>query len=147
MHWRQATVADDDAVLAGSLALYREDPSPHRVGEAQIRATLAALRDPARGQVVVLADDAGAVHGYAFLVSFWSNELGGAACVIDELWVAPAARSQGHGGALIDRLAAGALWPAPLAALLLEVTPSNRARAFYARKGFVGKNLGLRRVL
>ncbi len=142
--WRAATPADDDAIVASSLALYVEDPSPESVDAAQVRRTIAALRDdPRRGRVLVL--DEGGVCGHAFLISFWSNELGGDVCTIDELFVAPRARGRGHAGALLDALAAGAWWHDAVA-VALEVTPDNRrARALYERHGFAGKNQGLRR--
>jgi ribosomal protein S18 acetylase RimI-like enzyme len=128
-------------------ALYEEDPSPDPVGSDHFEGTLAAFRDaPWRGAALVL-ELGGEVRGYALLVSFWSNELGGEVCDIDELYVAPEARGLGHGSKLLDALAAGStLWPGRAVALALEVTPDNRrARALYERLGFAGKNVGLRR--
>jgi ribosomal protein S18 acetylase RimI-like enzyme len=84
------------------------------------------------------------------LISFWSNELGGEVCNIDELFVAPEYRGRGVATALLERLAEGeeSLWPVRPAALALEVTPQNeRARALYERLGFRGKNLAMRRLL
>ena len=147
--WRAATPADDDAVVALSLALYVEDPATDPVPAEHTRRTLEALRArPARGQVVVL-DVAGSVCGFALLVSVWSNELGGEVCSIDELYVAPSARGGGHGSALLEALARAAPpCPPEAVALALEVTPDNsRARALYQRLGFRGKNLHLRRRL
>jgi ribosomal protein S18 acetylase RimI-like enzyme len=143
--WRAATPADDDAIVASSLALYVEDPSPEPVDAAQVRRTIAALAaEPRRGRILVLDVD-GAIAGHAFLISFWSNELGGDTCTIDELFVAPRARGRGHAGALLDALATGAWWQDAVA-VALEVTPDNRhARALYERHGFAGKNHGLRR--
>ena len=81
------------------------------------------------------------------LVSYWSNELGGEVCAIDELYVAPSARSRGWGSHLIEALAAGSgLGFAGTVALALGVAPGNaRARALYERLGFEGKNIGLAR--
>lgn len=147
--WRPAHPADDDAIAALSLALYAEDPSAYPVGAAQTRRTLAALRaEPGRGRAVVL-DRGAAVAGYALLVAFWSNELGGEVCVIDELYVPPAHRGQGWATRLIEDLAAGrGPWPTRPVALALEVTAGNaRARALYERLGFRAKNLGFVRPL
>ncbi len=143
--WRAATPTDDDAIVASSLALYVEDPSPERLDQAQVRRTLAALRaEPLRGRAVVLELD-GDVTGHAFLIAFWSNELGGDVCTLDELYVAPRARGTGHASALIESLARGQLYPGAVA-LQLEVTPNNRdALRLYQRLGFAGKNVGLRR--
>jgi GNAT superfamily N-acetyltransferase len=134
--WRPARAGDDDAVAAMCAALYREDPSPDPVGADHIRRTLAALRaEPARGRAVVL--DLGGPAGYALLAAFWSNELGGEICIVDEMYVAAAHRSRGHATDLVARIAAGELWPTPPVAIDLEVSPANaRARALYARLGF-----------
>ncbi len=147
MTWRTATPADDRAIVAMGLALNAEDAGQDRVAPAQIERTLTELRAaPWRGRAVVL-DDGGELGGYAFLISFWSNELGGELCTIDELYVAPAARGRGHGTALVEALAAGTgPWPGRPVALTLEVTPDNRrAMALYERLGFRGKNRGMRR--
>ena len=129
------------------LALNREDPGQKPVDASHMRRTLSVLREaPSRGRVVVLdVDD----HpgGYALLIPFWSNELGGNCCTVDELYVAEAHRSQGHAARLFGALAAGSsLWPDECVALCLEVSPKNeRALALYRRLGFVGENLTLRR--
>jgi ribosomal protein S18 acetylase RimI-like enzyme len=147
--WRAARPEDDARVVRLGLALYEEDPSPDPVGSDHFERTLAAFRDaPWRGAALVL-ELGGEIVGYALLVSFWSNELGGEVCDIDELYVAPEARGRGHDSKLLDALAAGStLWPGRAVALALEVTPDNRrARALYERLGFAGKNVGLRRPI
>jgi ribosomal protein S18 acetylase RimI-like enzyme len=102
--------------------------------------------EPTRGSAVVLEID-DAIEGYALLISYWSNELGGEIVVIDELYVRPAARQQGHARRLLDLLKRpNQLRPGRVAALELEVTPSNeRAAALYLRAGFqLAKNRRLR---
>lgn len=136
--WRAATPADDDEIVAMCAALNRDDPGPRPVPEAHVRATLVALRAvPARGRAVVL-DGRGEAAGYALLVSFWSNELGGEVCNVDELYVGPAWRGRGHGSALVRSIAAGTgPWPRVPVAIELEVSPDNpRARALYQALGF-----------
>jgi ribosomal protein S18 acetylase RimI-like enzyme len=132
-----------------SLALYEEDPAARPVLAAQIRATLARFREePVRGRAVVL-DSGGHAAGYALLVSFWSNELGGEICIIDEIYVRPAWRSRGCGSRLIESLDSDrTLWPARPAAFELEVSPDNhRALALYERLGFrLKRNRTLRRT-
>ena len=132
------------------MALFREDPSPHAPDRDRVRHTLATYRaQPVRGRAVVL-DGGGGVVGYALLSSFWSNELGGEVCVIDELYVGPTARGHGLGSVLLRTLAEqpGALWNADAVALELETTPDNhRARRLYQRLGFRDKNAPLRRML
>ena len=143
--WRLAIVQDDPTIIELCLGLYREDPSPEPVDANNISRTLAMFRaEPARGKAVVLEVD-GRVVGYSLLASFWSNELGGATCVIDELYVAPPFRSMGYSSALVAALRQGKLWGERPIALCLEVTPSNsRALGLYKRLGFEGKNLNLR---
>jgi ribosomal protein S18 acetylase RimI-like enzyme len=136
--WREASPADDDAIVAWCAALNHEDPGPRPVPEAHARATLATFRrEPVRGRAAVLVVD-GVTAGYAFLVSFWSNELGGEVCTVDELYVAPAHRGRGYAAALLRALAAGdGPWPRAPVAMELEVSPANvRARALYERLGF-----------
>jgi ribosomal protein S18 acetylase RimI-like enzyme len=147
--WRLATAADEAAVLEMFQALYREDPSPDPVPDEQLLRTLRALREqPVRGRALVLESD-GACVGYALLISFWSNELGGEVLNIDELYVAPDHRGHGAGTHLVEQLSRGELWGRVPVAIDLEVTPDNhRARTLYERLGFVvAKNTVMRRRL
>ena len=139
--WRTARVDDDDAIVSLSLALFAEDPSPERITAERVRRTLGVLRDePLRGRAVVLELD-GRIAGYAFLITYWSNELGGEICIVDELYIEPASRNRGHATALLTSLR-----DSPVA-LELEVTPANvHARALYERLGFrVKKNAVMRK--
>jgi len=120
------------------LALYAEDPGTVPIDRARIERTLHALRaEPSRGRAVVLDLGDGPPGGYALLVPFWSNELGGEVCEVDELFVRPDLRSRGHGSALFDAIDRALVWPARPVAIALGVTPGNaRARRLYERLGF-----------
>lgn len=147
--WRAARPSDDDAITRMCLALNAEDPGPAPVPPDHMRQTLRALRDtPSRGRALVL-DIGDRACGYALLVAFWSNELGGDICVIDELYVDPEHRARDHATRLIESLADGtAPWARGARALTLEVTPDNpRARRLYERLGFRARNLAMRRLL
>ena len=136
--WERANPSDFNEIVSMCADLYREDPSSYNVDQAGIRRTLAALeQDPKRGFPVVLKIQ-NEIKGYALLISFWSNELGGQICVIDELYVKPDSRSKGHAKNLIQSLAnKSPLWPGELASIELEVTPDNkRARELYTKLGF-----------
>ena len=136
--WRLATALDDDAIARMVAALNSEDPGDEPVPPDHVRRTLEALRnEPVRGVAVVL-DDRGHARGYAFLISFWSNELGGETCEIDELYVAPELRGRGLASTLVTSLKDGTgPWPRVPVALSLQVTPNNhRARRLYRRLGF-----------
>jgi len=146
MGWRQARDEDDAAIVEHMLALYAEDPAPAPVSAEQCARTLRRLRaEPTRGVALGLEGQGditgsitGSITGYALLCSFWSNELGGEVCIIDELFVAPSARSRGAASELVQGLCERR-WPwfRDAVAVELEVTPSNaRARALYERLGF-----------
>jgi ribosomal protein S18 acetylase RimI-like enzyme len=143
--WRDATLEDDEAIVAMCLALNREDPGKEPVGAAQVRRTLELLRaEPARGRALVLELD-GKAAGYVFLIGYWSNEIGGEICCVDEIYIAQHARGRGHGSGLIRALANDqGPWQGAVA-LALEVNPDNaRALALYERLGFAGRNRGMR---
>ena len=146
--WRAALPDDDPALCRLAAALYAEDPSPVLGAPGHLPETLRALRAaPHRGRAVA-CELAGAVVGYALLIGYWSNELGGEVTVIDELYVAPGGRGRGLGTSLIAEVSGGRHCPAPPVALMLEVTPDNaRAQALYARLGFAGKNHSWRKLL
>jgi GNAT superfamily N-acetyltransferase len=130
------------------LALYEEDPAPTPVTLAGALRTLRKLEaEPVRGRAVLHGDGFG-IDAYALLCSFWSNELGGEVCIVDELYVVPSARHRGIASRLIAGLAGRELaWFRDAVALELEVTPGNvRARALYARLGFAAYKNALMRL-
>lgn len=135
--WRIAWPEEDDAIVEMGLELHREEPGFAAMSSRAMRATLAKLRrEPHRGRVVVLAIEQ-QLAGYALLISFWSNELGGEICEVDELFVLPEWRNQGHGRALFNAIARGGLFASPIAAITLGVTLNNtRAKHLYERLGF-----------
>jgi ribosomal protein S18 acetylase RimI-like enzyme len=136
--WRQASAQDDESIVQMCMELYREDPGVNEVPETQIRRTLQTLREePVRGKMCVLELN-GQRLGYAILISFWSNELGGEVCYIDELFVRTEFRNKGNGRALVQMLMKeNSLWPRKPVSIDLEVTPKNeRARKLYSTLGF-----------
>ena len=150
MSWRQADRGEDDQVVAFCLALYREAPTPALAVTADhaCRTLLRLRQTPAKGRTLVLEID-GRLQGYAFLISYWSNEYGGELCCIDELYVRPEVRGEGHATLLIEALARGeGLLCAETVGLALEVMPGNaRALALYDRLGVRGGNRALRRLI
>jgi GNAT superfamily N-acetyltransferase len=147
--WRDARPTDDEAIARLCSALNAEDPGPEPVPTANMLRTLRELRSaPLRGRAVVLEID-GEVGGYALLISFWSNELGGEVCVVDELYVTPERRGNRYATNLLEALSARReAWVESAVALALETTPDNaRARRLYERVGFRGHNIAMRRRL
>ncbi len=148
--WRLATAPDDESIVSMCMALNAEDPGPAPVHPPQVRRTLAKLREEPYRSHALLCEVDGRPVGYALLISFWSNELGGEVCIIDELFVVQAHRGQGLATDLLTKLAniEQSLWPGEPVALALEVNPANeRARALYVRLGFSGDNLSMRMPL
>ena len=136
--WRDATPADHEALTSLVLALYREDPATVPMTTEKVERTLAVLAaEPVRGRAVVLEVE-GVIAAYALLCSFWSNELGGEVCILDELYVAESHRGRGLATSFVKGLVGRVLpWFSSAVAVELEVTPSNaRARALYERLGF-----------
>ena len=142
--WRLAEPGDEDSLVEMCMRLYDEDPGHLTVRPENMRATLRALRrEPYRGHAVVLEVE-GQRSGYALLIAFWSNELGGNICEVDELFVVPECRSQGHGKSLFEAISKRNLWPTPVAGIVLGVTPDNvRARSLYERLGFVAAGISM----
>jgi len=135
--WRLAQPTDDESLVDMCFRLNEEDPGHLPVPAENMRRTLAELRrNPRLGRAVVLEIQR-EVSGYALLIAFWSNEFGGNVCEVDELFVMPEHRRQGHGTSLFVAIAQSDLWPDPLAAIALGVTTDNaRARRLYERLGF-----------
>lgn len=138
--WRLANERDFDRIVEMNARLNAEDPSEAiPFDPTTTRRTLAELMAlPVLGVATVL-EIKGDVCGYALLISFWSNELGGQICVIDELYVEPEFRSRGFATQLIHSLAGGdsSIWPRQTVQLMIEAQPTNsRAKVFYERLGF-----------
>lgn len=147
--WRTATPADDEAIVALCAALNDEDPGADPVPPEYTRRTLDFLRQqPSRGLALVMECE-GRIAGYALLIAFWSNELGGETCAVDELYVVPDYRGRGWAERLLRELAEpDHPWAFGAVALTVETTADNReARRLYTRVGFSGSNLALRRRL
>lgn len=136
--WKTAHAEDHPLIIEMSMELYQEDPGSEPVPIDHIQRTLGELTaNPTRGRVLVLKVD-GKAEGYALLITFWSNELGGEIFTVDELYVRQKSRGQGHASALLKGLIEGQLpgVKRPMA-VDLEVTPKNaRAMALYSRLGF-----------
>jgi GNAT superfamily N-acetyltransferase len=142
--WRLAIESDDDVLVELCRGLFQEDPGPFPADARNMYGTLLTLRrEPWRGRAVVLEID-GRVVGYALLVAYWSNELGGEVCAVDELYVARAFRGRGSGAALFEALERDDVWPTPFVAIALGVTPGNaRARRLYERLGFAAVGVSM----
>ncbi len=127
-------LAHADAVCGMMEAYYIEDAPASGARPRAFRRTIECLLGhPDRGRVVLL-QEGGTVVGYALLVPYWSNEFGGTALFVDELYVVPAARGRGIGRGLFAAVERDR--PYDAVAVCVEVTPANgRARRLYESIG------------
>ena len=115
--------------------LYAEDPEGEPITSEKINNTIRELSaHPEKGRLVVFRT-ASEVAGYAIVVYFWSNELGGDVLHIDELFVKESWRNRGIASRFIAAIPS--IEQGTVKALQLEVTPSNQqALSYYKRLGF-----------
>ena len=131
--FRTATPADIPVLCALMRQYYAHDHFEFDPARAT-NALHTLLRD-ARGAAWLLSVD-NADIGYAVIVWSYSLEYGGLEAVLDELYLAPAARGSGLGRALMQHVTQAAR-DAGAVVLRLEAELNNdHARAFYTRMGF-----------
>src|SRR5438477_6450973 len=115
----------DDAVVSMMNALYAEDSATAPHDSSKFAQTLRLLRsEPARGRVILFLEENNSLHGYAIVIPFWSNELGGAVAFVDELYVIPNSRRMGIARGLFEFV--NRERPFGAVAMSLEVSPKNQ---------------------
>ena len=132
---REATDADLEALLPLLRAycdFYEAAPSDDGL-ERMARAVIAAPEDEAF--LLVCTDDSGAVVGFAVCSWKWSSLRGGRIVVLDDLFVAEAARGQGHADDLIEASAEVARRHGGAVLTWLTAPDNHRAQAVYDRLG------------
>lgn len=133
--FRQATVADLDAVHSLRRAFYQETNSAWDDAGGK-RALEKLLAQPELGEVWVLESLFGPL-GFLVLTFGYSLEFLGRDAFIDELYLAPAVRGLGHGHAAIT-LAHKIAERHGVGAIHIEVASENDpALSLYTRNGFV----------
>jgi GNAT superfamily N-acetyltransferase len=132
---RDATEADIDALmplLRGYCDFYESSPSDEGLLR-MARSSIAAPEDEAF--LLVSTDGAGEVVGFAHNQWKWSSLRGARVVVLDDLFVAEAARGGGHADALIEASAAVARRHGAPAVTWLTAPDNHRAQAVYNRLG------------
>lgn len=131
---RPAVLDDLAALLPRTLALNSHEGIA--IDPAVLSAALERLlRDPGLGGAWLIERN-GAAIGYAIVTFGYDLEFGGRDAFLTELWVDPAERDAGAGGAALDLLAPE-LHSRGVNALHLQVRPDNPALRLYQRSGFV----------
>jgi len=127
-------------VLRMMRELYEVDAHDLRVDPAAFPSTIDYLLDnPESGRIVLLTDGR-VLHGYALLVSYWSNEWGGIVLLLDELFVDKEFRGRGIAKSFFKYLEQERPFGAVVVAL--EVSSHNtRARGLYESMGFTDRHL------
>lgn len=126
---------------------YSEEQYPFNATIAE-QAMRQLTTDPALGRLFVMVSS-NAIVGYLAVTFGFSLEFGGRDAFVDELYVVPEARGRGLGVQALA-VAEEACREAGITALHLEVEHENsRAKALYARSGFVehSRHLMTRRLL
>jgi len=127
--------------------LYEEDPEGEPITSEKIDNTVEELSaHPAKGKFVIFSV-AAEIVGYAIVIYYWSNELGGDVANIDELYVRESWRKRGIANRFFADIPGNE--PGSVKALQLEVTPSNRRTlSYYKRLGFeASSNAHLLKIL
>lgn len=124
---------DRELYLQMSRAFYRSDAVLHPVpDEYLIRAFEEIMRSEAYMTGLIFELD-GRPAGYALLCKTYSQEAGGLAVWVDEVYVRPEFQGRGLGSALFEALPE----LVPAARYRLEIEPDNvRAEKLYRRMGF-----------
>lgn len=115
--------------------LYADDPEGEPITSEKIDNTVRELfAHPEKGRLIVFRATS-EIAGYAIVIYFWSNELGGDVLHIDELFVKNAWRNRGIASRFIAAIPG--IEQGTVKALQLEVSPSNeQALSYYKRLGF-----------
>ena len=130
---RKITPADREIYIEMARAFYHSEAVLHPVPDAHYaRAFDEMMRSEDYLLGLIFEQDAKPA-GYALLCKTWSQEAGGSAVWIDEIYVLPEFQGRGLGRAFFAELEA----IAPAARYRLEIEPDNtRAEALYRRMGF-----------
>ena len=134
--YRMPTPRDLPALAAMVQAFYRECQPGVEVAPQQVLSTVQELAaDKGKGSFFVFECE-GEPAGYAILIRYWSNELGGTVLVVDELFVEPSRRGKGIAGDFLGLLRKVA--PEGTRALQAEVGRANRrAQGLLRKAGFL----------
>lgn len=133
--FRWAVAGDFEEVAEMIKLLYAADAcTMGEIPENHIASTFEAFLSGSKLLDIYVFELGGAIVGYATVTWFWSNEFGGKAIILDELYVKSAFRSSGIGKKFIAFMRE---YYSDAHVFILEVAPSNeKARKLYEMLGF-----------
>ena len=135
--FRHYTPKDYNEIVPMIMELYAKDGATtvSDMSVDKINRTIAALTENTQLGEIFIFEQEKTVVGYAIITSFWSNEFGGRALLIDELLVKSAYRNQGISTHFFNFLFDKKIYNEVV--YLLEVGNGNEQAAhFYKRLGF-----------
>lgn len=133
MTFRKIEERDVAAYTAMATDFYNSPAVLHSIPQASITNTARAVLNGTPYADIYIFEAEGAPVGYGLLALTHSQEAGGLCVWLEEIYLLPAWRGRGIGGAFIEFVKS----TLPAARYRLEVEPENaRAKALYARHGF-----------
>ena len=131
---RCATAGDLPLLVTLMEEMYAELGTPMERSSAE-RGFAELIADPRLGRAYLLEADS-EVAGYVVLTLGFTLQFGGRDAFIDDLFIRPAFRDRGIGGATLELLRAEAQAMGARAMHLLVLHTNPRAEALYRRHGF-----------
>jgi GNAT superfamily N-acetyltransferase len=139
---RRITPADRETYLQMTHDFYHSEAVLHAVPDAYFVRAFDEMMRSDEYLLGLIFEIEGKTAGYALLVNTWSQEAGGRAVWIDEIYVLPEFRGQGMAKQFFAELKE----IAPAARYRLEIEPDNeRAEALYKSVGF--EELGYKQLV
>ena len=135
--WTARRITAGDEALYTDLVteFYATDGVDHPIPASYIARTFAELRRSEDYLVCYVIEQAGEPAGYALLAKTFSQEAGGLALWLEELYLRPAFRGQGIGDEFLTWLQKQ--WQGKAVRWRLEVVETHeRVKALYARHGY-----------
>lgn len=130
---RRITSADRETYLQMAHDFYHSEAVLHPVPDAYLVRSFDEMMRSEDYLLGLIFECAGRIAGYALLVKCYSQEAGGPAVWIDEIYVLPEFRNRGLGHEFFAQLRS----IAPAARYRLEIEPDNaRAEQLYRSMGF-----------
>ena len=134
MIFRKMAAKDAAAYTEMATDFYSSPAVLHSIPQSYIENTVKAVLGGTPFADIYIFEEGDVAVGYGLLAFTHSQEAGGLVCWLEEIYVSPALRGKGVGGAFLDFIKK----EVPAARYRLEVEPDNaRVKALYERNGFL----------